>query len=670
MLEQTQHLFEFGPFRADPAERSLCRQGELVPLTPKVFELLVLLLENAGRVVEKERLLVSLWPDVVVEEANLTRNVSRLRKALGEETAGAQYIETVPKLGYRFVAEVQIKAKAAARPLNNLDGLAMRPAAELVVERVTLAQIVTEEEAVSPGASLRPVKRANALLAGIGMAQGWRALAQTGVMLSLLLAGLAGWWNWLRPAASHAPMLRTIAVLPLANLSPEQSNGEADALGTGFADVLTTRLSGLRAITVRPLRAVLNYDRRGQDEAAIGRALQADVLLSGSVQRVGERLRLTLRLVNVAGGAEPQTLWTGQFDEKYSALLLVQDTVADKVTEALALNLTEAEKQLLARRFTQDADAQHLYEKGFFLLQRQRYLDKAAAYLRLALERDPNFALAYCRLGEVQTHQTVPAAPGTWELLKKSLALEPELAEGWAALGFYQMFQAWDWAAAEKSLRRALELKPGYAKAHQWYAEWLAIQRRLPEATAEMQLALAIDPTSPNLLCDLAKFYVYARDYERALDYCRQALALDPEFFAAHSQLSGIYWLKGQEREAFEFYLQWRKLGTRSAFHTEYLSETYEREIFARQGFKGVLAAKRSDGLERAKAEPSMAGWTAQECASVGEREQALYWMERATRDHKGGFAMPYLGVDPVYDGLRADPQFQAALRQVGLAVQ
>lgn len=645
MAQQERYLFEFGSFQADPAERLLRRQGEPVPLTPKVFETLILLLENAGRVVEKERMLAALWPDTVVEEANLTRNISRLRKALGDEGNGEAYIETVPKLGYRFIAEVQVAPRPEPSPNGWASGVE-KTERNGKSHEVVDGSLNGETQAVQA-----PVSQSR-----MATARRWRSWMLV-IGLSALFVALGSWMFWQRIAARDVS--RVVAVLPLNDLSPDQSG---KALSLGFADVLVTRLSGLRGLTALPLSATLKYDQPNRDEFAIGGELQADLVLTGSVQRLGDRFRLTVRLVDVA---RRQALWAGQFDEKVSDLLVTQDLVTEKVVEALVLNLTPAEQQTLTRRFTQDAEAQQLYEKGYFLLQRQRYLDKAAAYLRLAIEKDPNFALAYCRLGEVQTIQTVPAAPGAWQLLKKACDLDPKLAEAWAALGLYHMFQNWNWAEAEKCLRRALELKPNYAKAHQWYAEWLAIQRRLPEAIIEMQTALALDPTSPNLLCDLAKLHVYAGEMDPAIVYYQQALAYDPEFFAALAQLYGLYWRKGQEQEAFEYYLRWRKLEVRSSFHTEY-DETGDRAIFARQGLKGVVAAKRSDG--RAEIEPAMAGWAAMECAGSGEREQALRWIERATTNFKGGFAMPYLGVDPIYDELRDEPRFQAALQRMKLS--
>jgi DNA-binding winged helix-turn-helix (wHTH) protein/TolB-like protein len=637
MTQHSQQFWAFGAFQVDTAARVLRRDGQPVALTPKMFDALRLLLKHQGRALSKEEMMAALWPDTFVEEANLTRTISRLRKALGD--AGETFIATVPKFGYRFVAASLVSVPTA---VELLPAPLPPPASEppLVVERLTLAQTVTEEEIERP--------EPRALPAPDTKRYRW-ALAALAVVVVVLLAVVL----WQRTAARETPPLRTLAVLPLA-----QNNVTDNSLGLKFADVLVTRLTALRGITVRPLR----QPPAAPDEEALGRALQVDALVAGSIQQSGDRVRVTARLVDVNGR---RTLWTGQFDEKQTALFVVQDAVADKVIEALAAHLTPAEKQIQTRRFTQDADAQHHYEKALFYLQRQRYLDKAAAYLRLALERDPNFALAYARLGEVQTHQTVPAAPGTLQLLEKAVALEPDLAEGWAALGLYQMFQEWNWSAAEKSLARALELNPNYVKAQQWRAEWLAIHRRVPEALAALQTALTQEPNAPSLLTDLGRLYGYARDYERGIASCQQALKIDPDYFAAHSELSHLYRRKGQEREAFEYWLAWRKREVPSSFHREYENESRDRAVFAKHGFKGVLLSQRDS--HRVSNEPPMAGWTAWENAFLGEAEQALVMMEQATRNFKGGFAMPYLAVDPVYDPLRAEPRFQQCLRRLGL---
>jgi DNA-binding winged helix-turn-helix (wHTH) protein len=286
-------LYAFGPFLLDTRERRLLRDGEVVPRTLKAFELLQVLVENQGHLLQKEELLRRVWPDAIVEENNLTVTISALRKALGEGPTDRQYIETVPRRGYRFVADLRASAEST-------------------------------EAARSP-----QERRA-------------RAFALRAMVLAAA-AALAWVWKRSTPAAIAVPV-RSMAVLPFRSLT-----NDGEYLGLGMADALITRLGRTKLLLVRSTGTVQKYTVPGLDPVAAGRDLQVDSVLEGSIQTAGDRLRTTVRLLRVSDGS---TLWAGTFDERLTDIFSVQDQVSQRVAGALALELTEAQRSLLTRRDT------------------------------------------------------------------------------------------------------------------------------------------------------------------------------------------------------------------------------------------------------------------------------------------------------------------------------
>ena len=640
---QPRSLYEFGPFVLDETGRRMLRSGEAVPLTKKEFETLLVLVRGGGRVIEKAELMGAVWPDAHVEEGNLAVHVSKLRGKLGRQEDGEHYIETETGHGYRFTAPV--------REVEDFD---------LVVRKRTRAHVVTEEiEETEAPAAEAPAGRQRLTHRG--------ALAVAAAALAVAAYAAAPTFFPTRHGAKDgaaAAGVRTLAVLPFTLI---KADPEDEYLGLGLADALITRLSNVGQIVVRPTSAVRGFTAARPDAAEAGRRLGVEAVLEGSVQKSGEQLRVTAQLVRAADGVP---LWAGTFDEPLTNVFAVQDALSEQLTEALALKLTNGERERLTRHYTENGDAYQLYAKGRYYWSRRDFegMTMAESLFRQAIERDPNFAPAYVGLADMLVmggpHPELEA------LHIKALALAPDLAEAHASRGFAAMFHDWDWAVAERDLRRAVELNPGYGTAHQWLATLLAITGRNAEAKAEMRRALEIDPQSPNFLADMGQIHYFAREYAEAESYCRRALEVSPDFVFAHHHLSYVYLKTGRHHEALEHWLladkvmspQAKYIGEGDAEVRRRLLERYRREgIFGL--FRETVRARPKNDYEAH--DLSVQYQLALYHTALGDREQALHWLEKAVEGR--AFLTAFLRADPLFDDLRGEPRYQALLRHMNL---
>jgi len=495
MSKEPFNCYQFGPYRLDPNEGRLLRNGEPVPLTPKAFETLVVLVQRSGHLVEKDELMKLLWPDSFVEESNLNQHVWTLRKTLGENKAGNEYIETVPKRGYRFMAEVQELGHQGF---------------ELVAERRTLTRIVTEDgvEASEWSRERLPESQARKLIAGKRRWVTRRGALTVGGLLLLLLMVSAltlRWWRSVEARRTEAARavtrtnLTSMAVLPF---KPLVANDRDEYLEMGMVDVLITKLSNIRQLKVRSISTVRKYADLQQDPVVAGRELQVEAVLDGSIQRVGDRVRLTVRLLNVQDGT---SLWADKFDEPFTNIFALQDSISERVAAALPLNLSREEKARLSRHYTENTEAFQLYLKGRYFWNKRtgEGLKKAIEYFNQAIAIDPRYAQAYAGLadsylliggyGLISQEEAIPKAKAAAE---KALEIDDTLAEAHTSLGLIYQNYEWNWAECEKEYRRAIELNPNYATAHHWYGEHLVLMGRFDEGIAEIQRAQEIDPLS------------------------------------------------------------------------------------------------------------------------------------------------------------------------------
>src|SRR6266851_344867 len=497
MENKAKGLFEFGPFRLDAAERRLWRdEAEPVQLPPKVFDLLVLLVENRGRLLDKSFLLESLWPGTFVEEANLSVNVSLLRKALGDGV-GETYIETVPKRGYRFVAnvtEVPGRAEAAEAP----------PA---TVESAAKPEITTPR--------------------GPANGRHWWAWAGAGCLMLLAILGWLIWRGIL--GGSRAPQIHSIAVLPFL---PLDGNATHNYLGLGMAEAVVTRLSAIPRITVRPTSAVVKYLKSDSDPLAAGRELQVDAVMVGRIQEYEKRIRVTVRLYRVRDGT---SIWADRFDDNVTNIFAVQDAISERIADTLALRVTETERQHLTKRSTENTEAYQLYLQGQYLATKRfgESGHQAIEYYQRAVEKDPDYAAAYAALSYSCVLQ---AGEGGDETLKnqarmaamKAISVDNQLADAHVALGDVLMRMDWDWTGADRAFSKAIAIDGNLATAHAAKSILLTAFGRHDEAIREMEAACRLDPSSAILRSDLAWTLHFGRRYKEAVKESRTAVQLDP----------------------------------------------------------------------------------------------------------------------------------------------
>lgn len=374
MSRQVRHLYEFGPFRLDPEKPCLWRNGEPVSLTPKAVETLLVLVRQNGRLVEREHLMNAIWPDTFVEDGNLNFNVSVLRKALGTDEAGEQYIQTVPRHGYRFNADVREVAEEV--PV-------------LIVEKHTRARVVIEEREFPTAAELAVEKPA---LPPVPSPRRYQRVYAAGAVALLVAIGAVAWFLLPRDvpglSGAAAPRIQSIAVLPLKSLRNEESDR---TLSLGLTDTLVTRLGSLHSIVVRP---VSNAGAE-PDSIEIGRKLKVDAVLEATIQRTDSRLRINARLLRVGDGA---LIWSASFDENETDLFKLQDALSLQVTQSLGAKLNPKEMEILTRRDTHDREAFDAYWRGRFYLEK-RNPEKAIADFQHAISVDPKYALAYTEIG-------------------------------------------------------------------------------------------------------------------------------------------------------------------------------------------------------------------------------------------------------------------------------
>lgn len=656
MSGRTQDQFEFGPFRLDRRERKLLREGRPVPLGGKPFDLLVVLAMRSGQLVRKEELMEAVWPDAHVGEANLNRSVHAIRKALGD---GKDYVVTVPGHGFRLDPE----------------GTAGHV---LVVEKHTRTHTVTQEE-LQGGEEL--VEAASLPAPKTPAAEGlWLRRARRPLPLALALVCLAAsaallyrsWPSGGAALSAHgaggggrseaaAPPPRTIAVLPFKIIGG--SGGDEEYLGLGMTDALITRLGHSRRIVVRPTSAVRRYTDPHQDPVAAGRQQGVEAVLDGSIQRAGDRVRVTVQLVNVAGG---ESLWSGQFDEPFTDIFAVQDAISRRVMGDLLVELNAEERARLGRQGTESAEAYQEYLKGRFFWNRRtnEAYKKAIEHFRRAIEIDPAYAQAHAGLADalllvsLGKQETVAAGRAA---LRKAIELDDSLAEPHATLGLLAMNFDHDWEGAEREYKRAIELNPNYATAHHRYGEFLAFMGRFDEGAAEIGRAQKLDPLSLIIGADAGTVYLLARQYDRAIEQCQRTLEMDPGYVMARACLGFAYSLKGRHEEAVAEFQRIEDSADDAAWLDSYRGYIYGaagRRDDARRMLRRLTATSAKTHVPPSSMMLVYAG--------LGEKDEAFKWAVRMFEEQD--FTVMGLKVNPVFDSLRSDPRYADLLRRAGFA--
>jgi len=660
--------FRFGEFRLYPTEHLLLREDATVPLAPKAFDILLYLVQNSGRLVKRDVLMEAIWPDSFVEETNLTVNISLLRKTL--ETNSQAYIETVPRQGYRFVAEVmeceedgEKHAKSHESSMSPSVGDALSAAA--VAMSPSVGQGAVEAVATSPVVGL-PIPTAHEVAAAPWKTSAARIAAITMVLMALAIGVFYLGSHWRSHATTVSASERSIAVLPFR---PLVTNADDEYLGMGLTDALITRLGTVHRIIVRPVGAVRKY-ARADDPIAAGKQLAVQSVLEGSIQREPQqdKIRVTVRLLRVSDG---EVLWATKFDQKFTDMFSVEDSISQAVADRLTVKLTGDEQKQLLRPFTGNSDAYQLYLKGRYFWNKRTVegVKKSIEYFQRAIQADPNYALAYAGLADSYAmagsygYSILPpeqAMPQAEAAAAKALAIDDSLAEVHASLGYIKFTYDWDWAGAEQEFKRAIALNPLYDTAHHWYSHELVALGRNEEAVAEARRALELSPSDTVMNEHMGWTYLMMRDYDNAIRNAQKAIELDADFLLAHRVLGLAYQYKGQHELAIAEFQRGVELTNGDPVAKAFLARAY-----AAAGKTAEATQMLNELVQLAKAQYVPPAEIGETFAALGRKDEAFQWLNKACDERAA--ALVYLKVAQVYDPLRSDARFQALLKRVHL---
>jgi len=603
--------YAFGPFLLDPAEKVLLRESHAVSLPPKALETLLALVENPGHLIEKAELLQRVWPDTFVEEATLAQNIFTLRKALGDSPDGHEYIETVPKRGYRFVGAV--KAVEEKKQGTAATGPAFR---NMLTPRLLWIAV--------------PVLVA---MVGLGMY-------------------LRGRSSEVKPGPSTGRI--TLAVLPFQNLTPDP---QQEYFSDGLTEEMITQLGGLspERLGVIARTSAMHYKGTTETAGQIGRELGVDYLVEGSLRREGSRVRISAQLIRVR---DQMHLWAETYERDLPGILLLEDEVSRAVAREIAVQLAPQRKVQSNSVATVNAEAYEAYLKGrYFLYKRNpEATQKAFDYFHQAVQLDRNFALAYLGIGDCYFAGVGVQAPDSYTqaetFARKALTIDESIAGAHSTIAYARM-HGFDWPTAEREFRRASELDRAHPSGY--YVEYLMAQGRFDETIALGERFVREDPVAILAVHGMGMIMFYARRYPEAAEWFHRALELDPTYFWSRLRLAQTKEAMRKDREALA---DFRELGPRAAI---FLARSY-----ARNG--NITMARRL--LDQTLSDPAKAAELRYEIAllylSLQENEKAMAWLERAYAGR--AYHMIYLKIDPRLDPLRQDQRFSALLARVGLA--
>jgi TolB-like protein/DNA-binding winged helix-turn-helix (wHTH) protein/Tfp pilus assembly protein PilF len=620
------HIVRFGPYQVDLASGQLHKHGIRIGLREKSFQVLASLLERPGEVVSREELRRRLWPgEVFVDfDNNLNTAVARLREALNDSAGRPRYIETLPKRGYRFIAN----------------------GSEVDLEHLTAPSTVV--------AAVKPQPTSRGWMAGA-------ALGAAALLVALVALNVGGLRNRLLGRAGP-PRIESLAVLPLANLSRDP---EQEYFAEGMTDALITELAQIGALKVISRTSVMRYKKTDKSAPQIAAELNVEGLLEGTVEREGDQVRINVQLVH---GPRDKHLWAGTYQREMRGVLALQSEVARTIAEEVRVSLTPEEHTRLAGARPVDPQAYEAYLKGryFWNTRTRDGLQKALEHFETAIRIDPNYALAYTGLADsyfiLGDHKFLApdeSFPKARAAARRALELDENLAEAHAAMAAILYAYDWDWMGGEREINRAIQLNPGYASARHWRALFLSQMGRHTEALAEVRKARSLDPLSHRINANVGGVVLYvARQYEQAIQELQNALELFPEDATVHLFLGATFSAVGRHDEAIAQIRRSLTLQAHPGASLE-LARTLAR-AGKRQEAKRIIEA-----VLKARDEYVPPLVLAAAYAALGEKDHAFAWLEEgyAERDSDMG----WLRVAPAFDPLRADLRFTALLRKMNL---
>ena len=618
MANEIQNMFTFDDVVVETKNFRVTKGNRDITLTPRAFDVFVFLVRNAGRVVEKRELFAEVWKETFVSDNALTKVIKEIRHTLDDDANAPRYIETIPKRGYRFIAEIK-------------EG----------------------DEVVKVPATARPLPKSRSDLNPYMF-----------VVAALMVLVAIGGWLVIRSRRAEAPTstIQSIAVLPFKPLNAESRD---ESLEMGMAETLIARLSNLKQVVVRPMSAVRKYTDLQQDPMKAGQEIQAQAVLDGSIQRAGDRIRVTVRLIDVSDG---RSLWSQQFDESFTDIFKVQDSIAERVTNALSLELSKAEQEQIGKHFTNDAAAYQLYLRGQLTWngRRQNWIDQSLDYYHQAAQKDPNFALAHIGIADsyimLSGHRRISMQEAEIKArpsIMRALEIDDSLAQAHNALAELKYQYEYDWAGAEQEFKKAISLNANVAWIRQAYGWFLMSLGRFDQARVEMEKARELDPSSLTINVGRGRLYYYSRQYDQAIQHFQNIVAVEPNDSSAYYSLYGIYQCKQMYPEAFESFVKFATLSGAPRQDVDALREAYQSA-----GWQGFLMyrLKRLQKADPKKVDPFT---FADLYVMLGKKDEAFTWLEK-TFDNRDPVTLQF-NIDPAYDSLRGDPRYAKLVERIGL---
>ncbi len=631
----------FGVFEADLRSGELRKQGVKIKLHHQPFQVLTMLLEHPGEVVTREELKSKLWPfDTFVDfDVGLNSAVKKLRDALSDSAEIPRYVETLPRRGYRFIGSLSNASTSKAEPAAGVPG-------RVIEEKSSAAS--EEAETKVPAVS--------------GPRSRWMLWAPAAALVGLLvlLVGFdAGSWREKLLARATPIHIRSIAVLPLENLSGDPAQ---EYFTDGMTDALITNLAQISSLKVISRTSVIRYKGTKKTLPEIGIELNVDGVVEGTVVRSGERVRVDAQLIEVK---TDRHLWASAYERNLGDIIALQSEVARAIANEVQVKLTSHEEAHLHRVESVDPQTYELYLKGryFWNKRDEDSLRKSIDYFQQAIQRSPNYALAYAGLAEAYVVRPDVAPQDSYSAAKtaarRALEIEDGLAEAHNALAASLFWYDWDWAGAEREFQRALAVNPNYAQAHQWYGQFQKAMGR-KNWPDEVKRAGELDPLS--LVNAGGGWYIESGQYDLALELTRKRLELYPNAAVLYAVLGTVYARKQMYQEAIA---NTQKSVTLSGGEPRFLSAL---------GYTYAIAGKRKEalGILRQLTLLSKSAYVSPfEIASIhaglDQKDLAFNWLQKAVAEHSRELVFLKSRTLVEMDSLRSDPRYAELERQVGL---
>ncbi|AXC14775.1 Adenylate cyclase [Acidisarcina polymorpha] len=658
MEPSRQHfLVRFGTFEFSLQSGEVRRAGVRIRVQQQPLKLLEVLLEHPGELVTREELRSRVWPTESFGDADQAVNIAiaKLRSALGDSAENPRYIETLPRRGYRFIADVSFvdgdgrrrtpelastdaSAESEIGYQHNGNGVAVLPISE------PSPQLQSAELSVPPRTRRPPTSRVLIALAA--------ALSLTMLAVLFFLS------RYHKPA-----VIRSLAVLPLENLSGDAAQ---NYFSDGMTDELITDLAQISALRVISRTSTMGYKGSHKSLPQIARELNVDAVVEGSVVRAGDHIRITAQLIDAS---TDKHIWSQSYESELRDTLALQDRVARAIAEQIQISLTPREKVELTSATVVNPQAYESYLKGryFWSKRTAEGLEAALHYFNQAIAEDPNDARAYsgladtyALLGDWQYAVMTPkeAYPKAKAAAFKAVNLDNTLGEAHNSLAFVLDGFDWNFDSSGKQFQQAIELNPGYATAHHWFAWHLALLGQYDQAIAEMNKARSLDPLSLIINSDLAELLVLSHSYDKAIEQSHKTIDLDPNFAMAHNQLGQAYLQKHMSDQAIEELQKAVELSGGSPTCIANLARAYSLSGKRNEAIKLLNDLKGSS-----TARYSYASEIAAIYVSLGNVDEAMNWLEKGYLERFN----PGVLIRPAFDPIRSEPRFQHLVQRVGL---